>query len=159
MIENITEYAGWKRDYALGIQEIDEQHKIVFEQIEELRQAIVHGDSHQHIGNIIERMAEYARIHLVMEECVLRMFAYTGYEAHKGAHEQGVRQIAAFSRRHAAGDREVALEFFEFIGGWWCRHILIDDARYVPTLMKKGAARAWLPGVTGLLRWRRGGAY
>lgn len=155
MIENITEYAGWKGDCALGIQEIDEQHKIVFEQIEELRQAIVRGDSHKLIGEIIDRMVEYARIHLVMEECVLRLFAYPGYDAHKRAHERGVAKIAEFSQRYARGERGVALEFFEFIGGWWRQHILIDDARYVSTLRKGGAARSWLPGVTGLLRWRR----
>lgn len=159
MFDRITDYAGWKNDYALGIQEIDEQHRIVFEQIEELRQAIIRGDSQKHVGEIIERMVEYTRVHLVMEECVLRLFTYSDYAGHKHKHEHGVKQIEAFSRRYAEGDRSVPLELFEFIGGWWRHHILDEDARYVRTLRKVGVARSWLPGVTGLRRWRRKAAY
>lgn len=146
----------WSQDYSLGIEEIDEQHRIVFEQIDALRAGIVCGETRREIAGRIEQLIEYTRVHLVMEESTMRLLAYADYAAHKRLHDAALIEMDVYAQRHHAGETLVAEAFLAYAENWWRQHILDGDARYVRSLTGgNGVSKRWLPDLGGLLRRRR----
>ena len=138
----------WSDELSVGIQEIDEQHKILVDLLNNLYRAI-----HEHHGNeatitTLNDLIEYTRIHFAVEESLMRVLDYPDYEEHKRHHEQLISQIHGLSEKVASG-KHVGFELLHFLKNWLTRHILEEDMEYVPHMLKKGIKarydkRSWM---------------
>ncbi|GGP18106.1 hypothetical protein GCM10010970_03210 [Silvimonas iriomotensis] len=132
----------WDDSLSVGIQEIDEQHKVLVALLNELYEAI-----HRHQGraasvDILGRLADYTRIHFTVEESLMRILGYPDYEEHKQHHEILIGDLRVFQARVQAGDA-VTFELLHFLRNWLTHHIQEGDTRYAAFFLERGAQATW----------------
>lgn len=128
----------WSDDLSVGIQEIDEQHKVLVNLLNDMHDAI-----HQHRGTeacreILERLARYTEIHFAVEESLMRLFDYPDYEAHKAEHEQLIKELKDLQGRMAESGHSVTFQLLHFLKLWLTKHIMESDQEYTQFFLRAG---------------------
>jgi len=125
----------WTDEFALGIEEIDEQHKKMLAIINKLFDLFTEnkdGDQKE-IDKIIKEMADYAVYHFETEEKYFDLYGYEKTKEHVGIHDQYRAKIEDWQKRYGENhDREIFFEISEFLNNWWTWHINNTDREYVP---------------------------
>lgn len=134
----------WSNEFSVDIQEIDEQHKLIVNYINEIYAALTRKDSHALIADVVHNLVEYTKIHFAVEETLMRIFHYEGYDQHKQIHDKLVQQALIYQGRFMAGDAKVGMELLMFLKEWLFDHINQVDKRYVDTFHKAGVKKTWL---------------
>lgn len=129
----------WSDELSVGIQEIDEQHKVLVGLVNDMHRAI-----HEHHGsdtarNILEQLGDYTRVHFAVEESLMRIFDYPGYEEHKKQHEELIAQFRASQDKVRSGTAKISFELLHFLKLWLSQHILESDKEYAPHMLNLGA--------------------
>ena len=63
----------WSDDFSINIQEIDEQHKVLVDLLNQLHVAIREHHGKTTSREILNRLAEYTRTHFLLEESLMRL--------------------------------------------------------------------------------------
>ena len=134
----------WSDDYSVEIQEIDEQHKYIVRYINELYGALSKKDHRDQVADIIHKLVEYTKVHFAVEEALMRIFHYEGYEHHKEIHDNIVQQVLTYQGMFLAGEDEVGMELLMFLKGWLFDHINKADRQYIDTFHAAGVKKGWL---------------
>ncbi len=134
----------WDDLYSVEIQEIDEQHKCLVEIMNELYIALANRANPQLVGDVLDKLVDYTRIHFAVEETLMRIFHYEEYDAHKAIHDKIVYRVEEFQTKYHTGDTHVGMELLMFLRDWLFDHISKEDKRYTPTLHKAGVQKKWL---------------
>ena len=66
----------WDDSIALGIPAIDNQHKLLIGWVNTLNEAIISGDGHEKVGEIIVNLISYVTVHFNDEERLLLSCKY-----------------------------------------------------------------------------------
>ena len=77
----------WQPSYALGIDEIDQQHQKLLTHAAEIIGAIQQEQSWSDIYYLIEALRKFASFHFQFEEALMRMFGYPEHDDHARSHE------------------------------------------------------------------------
>ena len=139
----ITEVS-WKPSYAIGVDELDQQHRVLLDLLNVLVRAGAQPRKGKAGSDALWRyfadLNEYAAYHFLTEEKLMR--------EHLPTHETTARHIAQhrsywvavndFKNRHAAGDAEVLADLLHFIGRWWLDHVCGIDAHMGRALVDAG---------------------
>lgn len=133
----------WNEELSVGIQEIDEQHKVLVALLNQLHDAIRHRHGNDAAGEILERLAEYTKVHFTVEESLMRILGYPGYDEHKLHHEDLIRQMNELREKMRTGHASISFELLYFLRNWLTNHIQEGDQRYVAFFLKKGVERTW----------------
>lgn len=134
----------WSDEYSVGIQEIDEQHQVLVGMINELYVSMAQKDGSEKIGAILSRLVDYTKIHFAVEECLMRMFNYPGYEPHKRIHDALVERVGELVGKYQKGDGQVSVELLFLLKDWLLDHIKEKDTDYAPFLIKQGVLKRWM---------------
>ena len=131
----------WKSEFALGVNEIDEQHQKMLSIINKLYDLFAdkkHEDQGE-IDKIIKEMADYAVYHFETEEKYFQLFAYEKRDEHIEIHNQYRTKIENWRERYSANkDKAIFFEISEFLQNWWTWHINNTDRDYVPFMKANG---------------------
>lgn len=128
----------WSDELSVGIQEIDEQHKVLVGLVNEMHDAIHARHGSEVSSEILQRLAEYTKIHFAVEESLFRIFDYPGYEEHKAQHDELIREIIELQEKIAAGKTNISFQLLHFLKMWLTQHILDSDQESSPYLLKSG---------------------
>ncbi len=134
----------WSDEFSVEIQEIDEQHKLIINYINELYEALSRKDSHDLVADVIQKLVEYTKIHFAVEETLMRIFHYEGYETHKLIHDRLVQGALLYQARFLSGDAAVGMELLMFLKEWLFDHINREDKRYIKTFHSAGVKKKWV---------------
>jgi hemerythrin len=77
----------WTQELSVGVAEIDNQHKELFERINNLDSAMKQGTAKEEVIRLIEFLDNYVIIHFGAEEKYMIDYNYTGYALHKTKHD------------------------------------------------------------------------
>lgn len=132
-------YIDWKKEYELGYEKIDVQHKWLVVYVNQLHDWITKDDDilKMEIQEIIGKLAHYAVYHFETEEILQIQHGYTGFAAHKNEHEEFKAQVAGYAKRFAANELK-PMEIAEFLKAWILNHIAHSDMAMLPFLKEKG---------------------
>ena len=119
----------WEPRYSLGLDEIDEQHKWLFEIINKIWQAIVDRADYLQIIVLITELEVYAQEHFSAEEALMAETGYPGMAQHKEAHLRFIERVAA-EKAAAEKSRQLSLDLVHFLKDWLTHHILTTDRSY-----------------------------
>lgn len=123
----------WKESLRIGIDIIDEQHKALFDKIEELRKAI-HDDSTNSKQNCIDAIVflkDYTVKHFADEEAYQQSIGYKRREAHKKLHEGFIKTLREHEKKLNESDfaeRDVK-EFTGMLVAWLLYHVADADQK------------------------------
>jgi len=77
----------WTQDLSVGVEEIDNQHKELFDRINNLDSAMKQSRAKEEVVRLIEFLDKYVIIHFGAEEKYMTDYDYTGYALHKTKHD------------------------------------------------------------------------
>ena len=118
---------------SVGVPEIDEQHKGLFDCLARVEAAIDEKKQGSSVFFELDQLADYARIHFAVEEIEMRIHRYPDFDAHVREHRAFEARIRQFSE--VALHRNIFEEVREFLNEWLVRHIQVADKAYAPYLV------------------------
>lgn len=130
----------WDEKYSVGIKELDNQHKQLFNILNELYEAMQNASAQEKLGKIINELTNYTKIHFATEERYMEKFNYADLAAQKAAHAKFIEKIDAFKSDFEAGKLALSLNVASFVKDWLSSHIVGSDKKYGPFLNGKGLA-------------------
>ncbi len=128
----------WDESFMVGIAEIDRQHKLLVDIVNELYYEAGNNCSHEMLGRILNGLVEYTKTHFAYEEGLLAMHGYPDLGPHQLKHKKLVARVMEFQGRVTANDESVLEELLQFLKNWLANHIQGTDKKYVPFLKEKG---------------------
>ena len=119
----------WTNDLAVGIQDIDDQHRELFARVGALVDATHELDAGQ-VTKLFDFLDSYTRDHFLYEEEVQHRTGYPRRNEHKKMHEWFIANLAKLRARYSAdGDSDtLRLQLKHFVSDWLVKHIRIEDA-------------------------------
>lgn len=128
----------WTTQYMIGIPEIDEQHRQLFECIDRLENAKDDRQRELAVYFVMDELRDYAHIHFAVEETVMRLFDYPGLEAHAAEHREFSARLEALEKVEL--NHDIHAEAGSFLRGWLTKHIMGSDKRYAEFILGKRAS-------------------
>ncbi|MGF6147359.1 McHr [Kingella potus] len=125
----------WTSDLDTGIEQVDEQHKILVQYINEMHDAHVAGNR-EAVGQALDHLIEYTVQHFSDEEDLLKMAEYPLVDAHHRVHENFVNKVQTYKGRFDNGD-DVSQELLDILETWLFMHIRRNDHGYVRHVKEK----------------------
>lgn len=127
----------WSAEFETGIDIIDDQHKRIFDYLNEIDQAIALR-SVPEIERVIKAIIDYSISHNTFEESLMERAGYPLLEAHHQVHERFKERAHGYGARFEKGEDPIRLarEVRSDIGLWLTNHIKRDDKHYVPYVKK-----------------------
>ena len=126
----------WKKEYSVGIHEIDEQHKALIKCISIIKQATAQHDPRSAYAGLV-RLADLAQAHFTLEESLMRIHDYPRLEEHADDHKQFLAQLRTLQERFLTTD--VFQDKFEYLREWWDTHVQKHDKSYALHFLKHTA--------------------
>jgi hemerythrin-like metal-binding protein len=124
----------WTKDLSVGIEKIDEQHRELFEKINDLVAAVKQSTCKYKIGDVIKFLEDYIAFHFGEEENYMVEFGYPGYEAHKVQHEKFKKNFNELKKElpkleggTKPGSYDLSVETNQVVVDWILDHIAKVD--------------------------------
>lgn len=117
----------WTPDLSVGNEEIDDDHRRLFELLEMLHVDMRSGLVNQETQAIVDALLHYAESHFSREEAFMRFINYPQFPAHQAAHTRFVSELQALQSRIARGARTPVLDIDQFLTEWLRNHVLVMD--------------------------------
>lgn len=127
----------WKDDYAVGIREIDEQHKELVGLFARVADSIGSELAWPEIHYQLVELKTFATFHFEFEEALMRLFGYTEQSEHADAHKKFFDKLHIIEQSTIRD--EVKLEMVRFAFDWLFSHIGTADKAYAKHILD-GAA-------------------
>jgi len=89
----------WRESYAIGITEIDDQHKQLFEAIDKLFTACTQGRGKEQVGNTLKFLEEYTIVHFTDEQKLHIKYNYPERISHKKIHDDFLKTFASLKKQ------------------------------------------------------------
>ncbi len=132
----------WSSKYSVGVEEMDRQHRVLFNLLNDLHSAMLSGKAKDATGELLRKLVDYTRKHFAAEETMLTAAGYTGISSHKMKHRDLVKQVDDYVARYQRGDATVNVQLMNFLRDWLAHHIQQTDCDYSTTVNKYLGARA-----------------
>ena len=134
----------WEDRYSVGIPFIDEQHKELFRQTNELYAACFKNEAEvrELFKGVIHSMVEYVGVHFSAEEKMMEKIKYPELAEHKKQHDDFVKRVLVGVQDFEEGKKLVPNNFVRFLKDWLLAHIAVSDKKYsiyIFDLKKQGA--------------------
>ena len=119
----------WTQDLSVGVDEIDKQHKELFNRINNLFDAIRHGKGREDVGTLINFLEDYTVMHFALEERYMANYDYPDSMFHKSKHSKFIQEFSVikntFESNGATVDLVIRINIF--LTEWWMNHIRTSD--------------------------------
>jgi hemerythrin-like metal-binding protein len=113
----------WEDKYSVGVVEIDDQHKRMFEVINELLEAINTNTTNEHLGHIIDGLVNYKKFHFATEEKYFKSFNYDETEQHTTKHHEFNDKLETLKLDYPEYNIEFAFKLVDFLEDWLINHL------------------------------------
>ena len=121
----------WRNDYAIGVDDIDQQHRSLFALLEELANAKEGGLDKQQMQakqeNALFQLVDYIKTHFAAEEELMQKFNYPYFDSHKRVHDGFAKKIEIFYSEFQRGEMDILRSVIVFLEEWLKEHILGAD--------------------------------
>jgi hemerythrin-like metal-binding protein len=117
---------------------MDDQHGILMDTLNALRQQLARGNGSARLNEQIARLVEFAGMHFGCEESLLRRYQFPGLETHRLAHERLMDQLKRAAGHAGFGDDAELYRILEFLRSQYVEHVEELDREYSQWLNARG---------------------
>lgn len=127
----------WEKKYSVGIQKIDEEHKMMVDLINQACDSAELMEADDATAELLQSMRVYAERHFATEESFMREYGFAAMDDHVQKHNLFRERVAAAIARdkHDVDPYNV----FQFLRDWFHGHVLSDDKALGLYLKRNGA--------------------
>lgn len=121
----------WSDEFNLGIDQIDNEHKSLFDHFEKLYALMHESKGHEFYNELITFLTNYVDTHFAHEENFQKQIKYPLLEKHSNIHDSFKRQLKTFIKTNdqtKINDLEL-IHLSLFLKNWLLHHILIEDQK------------------------------
>jgi hemerythrin len=124
----------WREGYALGVAEVDREHKQIFNAAEQVHELLLRCAGPMAVEKGVGELIAVAANHFRAEEALLKRAGYPGLDQHRELHQELLREIRHKQARIRDNNMNVDIEFLAFIKTWILDHTLTADREFAPFL-------------------------
>ena len=121
----------WKEEYSIGMAEIDEQHKVLFELVNRVQELLSDEfiiDKYDGIIEIINELKAYTIYHFKAEEEYMLTIGHKKFFSQKVSHKDFLDKMDSIDLTQIDNDQNKYLnEILYFVCDWLVTHILEED--------------------------------
>jgi hemerythrin-like metal-binding protein len=126
----MNEIIKWDDKYSVFNTEIDNQHKKLFDMINEFYNSMSKNQTNAGIQKVIAEMKAYALKHFAYEESLMKMKKYPRLSNHQLSHKNFADKVADLEGKLKRGAPVLATDITKFLKDWLINHILMEDKSY-----------------------------
>lgn len=128
----------WDASLSVGVGALDEQHKQLFELLDEFQKASSEEREAALLGEVVGDLIDYTKIHFAFEETMLLKHGYPELGLHRDSHAKLAAQVELYATAANRGAGPLGAELYFFLRTWLNGHIRGSDRRYGPFLNEQG---------------------
>ncbi len=117
----------WQDSFAVGVAEIDEQHRRLIAAINDFYTALHYERSQEALAKLLKFLIDYIAMHFKTEEALMARHGYPGLAAHKEQHLAFTARVSQMAERYVSGKLLLSIEVTRFLRQWLSEHILHTD--------------------------------
>jgi len=119
----------WTDDLCVGVEEIDNQHKELFERIDNLFLAMKQGRGREEVGALVGFLEDYIVMHFGTEERYMKEYDYPDSILHRAKHARFSEEFSSIKGRFGSEGStvELVMQMKAFLTDWWVNHIRTID--------------------------------
>ncbi len=130
----------WDDSLSVGVDLIDEQHKMLIQRIKDLSDAVNSSRGAGQIGKTLGFMIDYTNFHFSTEEKHMTELGYPGFDIHKQQHEEFKTtlndMVTEFEEDGATAQLGEGVN--TYLINWLIKHIKSIDTKFGEFLQGKG---------------------
>jgi len=120
----------WNSDLAVGIEEIDDDHRKLIKYLNDLFAACFAGQGPAVLKDTLCLVQRYTREHFTHEEDIMRKAGFPGLDEHRTHHAELVSELDDLIEEFEHGaDHDLSNKTLQFLEDWLLHHILIEDKK------------------------------
>ncbi len=127
------EYVSWSPLFSVKNPHIDQQHKRLFDIVNEFHSAYKAKENKDYVFSILNKLIQYTEEHFRDEERVLKASGCSDefYNNHVKEHEKLIEEIFQLNMDLQSGVKKSLNELERFFDKWLINHVLEEDKRYL----------------------------
>jgi hemerythrin-like metal-binding protein len=133
-----TETFHWTETYSVNIAVLDEQHRRLFDTVNELHRALQAGEGAAALKRVLQKLTNYATEHFAAEKALMAQYNFPGLSIHRHHHDEFRDKLAEFIDAHSAGKAGAPVAVLLFLQDWLKDHLLKTDKQYSGFLNARG---------------------
>ncbi|MBF0448972.1 MAG: bacteriohemerythrin [Magnetococcales bacterium] len=119
----------WNEEYSIEIEEMDDQHKRMFEMAHKVLQAFSLGD--QTVGErALSLLVDFTQQHFEQEEALLDEYGFPEAKQHKKNHKRLLGKIKQIQKEMAGRGKRGHINLEKVMKEWVLIHILTEDRKF-----------------------------
>lgn len=121
----------WTEDLAVGVELVDDEHRIWFDKADKLFEAGKKGQAKEYIGQMLDFLDDYTKKHFHDEEQYMYSIKYPDYERQKTLHKAFISQLDKLKKEfiESGGNIVVVLNANQMVVDWLTKHISNEDKK------------------------------
>lgn len=128
----------WEECYSVGVKEIDDQHKKLFEIINNLVEMVGRNSSKEEVMRLITNLAEYKKNHFETEEKYFKEFNYEGADEHIAEHKKLGETLGQVLKENGDDYMKLSFVLVDFLEDWLITHLMGFDQKYKECFAQHG---------------------
>ena len=125
------------KDHYVDVEIIDEQHKVIVDQINSIYKSILIIDKEAVLIKL-KLLLEKLEIHFETEERLMKETRFLSYYSHKLEHDRFYNQILKKTEQYDKGVEQIGTEQLKGIRNWFFNHIELNDRKFGKYLVDHG---------------------
>jgi hemerythrin-like metal-binding protein len=117
---------------------MDDQHGILMDTVNELRLALVRGGGREQIGELLDRLIEFTRMHFWSEEKLMAQAEFPGLAEHRVEHHRMLAAMLQSAHCLQHGEAPRTRQMLCALRDGYLEHIEGLDQEYGPWLNERG---------------------
>ncbi len=120
----------WDKKYEVGNSRMDEQHKRIFNLINEIYDSFQDGNTKEIISKTMDTLYHYIKEHFKDEEELMKQNDFPGLNDQIEQHNKFTDKVCEYNKSFIEKENIAMVNVFNFLGDWWNGHILDMDNKY-----------------------------
>lgn len=115
----------WNQSLAVGVENIDTEHKAIFDMFSKLYDQMRTGGGHDYYEEMVDFLNDYVHSHLDHEEVFQREINYPDHENHKKLHDELRADVDKMLQTHKESgvSNQELIKLNLFVKDWLINHI------------------------------------
>jgi hemerythrin len=123
----MTDILHWDDSLALGVAEIDDDHRKLIGLLNELAVNISEQSAWDALEQVLTNLINYTAWHFRHEERLMQTYRFPGYLAHKREHAALIQEVTAFQNKFMAGEQDMTMDVVNLLKDWVLHHVMQTD--------------------------------